>query len=545
MSDDVITSYGGPPPAPPPGNRRRKLWMAAGVAGLTGVVGLAALGGITARDQRSGDQDRASDTQPAAVPKQDTDGDPARTGEDVNASGTGWKGSGDRPGATQPGRPVPCDSDELIQAIEHANNNHGGTLELAKRCTYELTRSDAGDGTGPNGLPVITQAIVLTGHETKIVRAANADPFRILNVGRNGHLTLKNVIVKGGLTTADLIGTPPAPVELSGRPTATRAAAPEAAAPKAATTARAVAAPAPGVSGVSTLVDAGPADGAGILVQRGGHADLEHAEFVLHHAGGNGGAIANYGTARLAHGLVEASSAGEVGGGVFNASVLRVEESKITGNSAGAGGGVGNGVPSLDGSGGGGTFWAWKSTISHNRATGTAGGVLNYRGTTTLAQSEVHDNHSGQDGGGLVSVGDGQLALEQVRVAGNTADYTAGGVAVGVGSTAVIERSTIKDNVAEQSGGGLATFGGTTVLRDSKVVANRVVGLASVGGGIFSDGGQVRLERSKVADNFSVLPPGGIYTDNEGVEIDRDSAVTGNRPTNCLGSPVVPERCFG
>ncbi len=53
------------------------------------------------------------------------------------------------------------------------------------------------------------------------------------------------------------------------------------------------------------------------------------------------------------------------------------------------------------------------------------------------------------------------------------------------------------------------------------------------------------LIRTRVADNVATNQPGGIYTDNNRVEIDRKSAVTGNRPTNCLGSPVIPERCFG
>ena len=86
---------------------------------------------------------------------------------------------------------------------------------------------------------------------------------------------------------------------------------------------------------------------------------------------------------------------------------------------------------------------------------------------------------------------------------------------------------------------------GDVVLRDTEVVANQAVGHDSAGGGIVNDLGQVRLERSKVAHNVSVLPPGGIFTNNGGVTIDRASAVTGNRPTNCTGSLVIPNRCFG
>ena len=77
------------------------------------------------------------------------------------------------------GKEVPCDTDKLIQAIVFANNKHGGVLELAKGCTYNLTRNDY-EG---NGLPVITERITLKGEHTTISREATADYFRILNVG--------------------------------------------------------------------------------------------------------------------------------------------------------------------------------------------------------------------------------------------------------------------------------------------------------------------------------------------------------------------------
>ncbi|QOC91241.1 right-handed parallel beta-helix repeat-containing protein [Micromonospora craniellae] len=573
MSDDELTSYGGPPPVPP-GRRRRKIWVAAGVAGLTGVVGLAALGGVAARDQKSGDRHNTSDAQPAAAPTPDAPGPTAEAGGRTNhkATRSGAEQGADRKGREassgeqrrddkERGREVPCDSDKLIQAIEYANDNRGGTLELAKGCTYELTRSDVGDGTGRNGLPVITQAVTLAGRDTTIVRAPNAEAFRILNVGRSGHLTLKNVVVKGGLTEADPIAAARAKVDLSAKvvakptkagagtnakaATPTKAPAAKAATKVPAATSASAAEAARGAGGDATLVHVAPGDGAGLLVQRGGRADVEHSEFLLHHAGGNGGAIANFGTARVAYSRVATSSAGGVGGGVFNAGVFRLEESSITDNSAVAGGGIGNGVPGLGLPGAGGTLWVWKSTIEHNRATDNAGGVLTYRGTATLTQSRVVGNHSGEDGGGLLALGDGQLALEKVLVARNSADDTSGGLGVGLESTAVIAHSEITENVAERNGGGLATYGGTAVVRDTAIVANRVVGQNSVAGGIYNEGGQVRLERSTVQANFSVLPPGGIYTTNDGVRIDRSSAVTANRPTNCSGSPVVPERCFG
>ncbi|MFY1594979.1 right-handed parallel beta-helix repeat-containing protein [Micromonospora sp. WMMD737] len=534
MSDDVTRPDGGPPVGTPM-RGRRKLWLAAGVAGLTGVVGLAALGGLAARDDKSGDSERLSDAQ-ASAPKQNVSDagradDDARRADDEagkaddqaggnpaaeggNAwSGGDWSGDKDR-GHDGRVTEVPCDTDKLIQAIVHANRTDGATLKLARHCTYELTRSEYG-----NGLPVIKESIVLKGEGTAIVRAAEAERFRILNVGSGGHLALKDVTVKGGQTVA--AKTVPAPVSSFGRAEVAKA------------TAVTTAAPA-------------DADGAGILVQRGGRADLEYSRIVRNHAGWNGGGIANFGTTNLRHTTVEENSASGFGGGIFNVGVLRVEESKVSKNSARlGGGGIANGTTPNGTTVGGGTVWVWKSTISHNRTSSIGGGVFDNRGDIVLTQSEITDNTAGTDAGGLVTFSDGRLSLEKVVVARNHADGEAGGVGVGGGSNAVIEHSVIKENVAAGGGGGgLYNDEGNVTLRDSEVLGNQAVGEYGVGGGILNDFGRTKLISTKVVHNVATAPPGGIFTNNDGVLIDRKSAVKDNRPTNCKGSTVIPDRCF-
>lgn len=515
------------------------------MAGLTGVVGLAALGGLAAREQKSGDQDRTSDAQPAVAPQPEAAAGPIDKGAAKGERGAGWSGRDGPPAHRDAGKAakrVPCDSDKLIEAITYANANQGGVLELAHGCTYELTRAERGDG-----LPVIRQAITLTGRDTRITRAANVDPFRILHVGRGGHLTLRQVTIKGGQTPADLIALPARPKNLIGpfggptpttkkpaatpqAPAAAKPATPKSAAPKAA----------------AAAAVAGPSDGAGLLVQRGGRADIERSEFSINHSGGNGGAVANFGTTRLTHTLVERNSAAGSGGGVFNAGVLRVEDTRIAGNSAQiGGGGIGNGAPPDGTRRSGGTVWLWRSAISHNRTAGVGGGILDVLGTTTVGQSEVVDNTASEGGGGIVAYHGTRLALQRVLVARNSTDADAGGVAVSLESSAVIEQSVITENVAGGVGAGLYVWLGDVLLRDTEVVANQAVGQDSAGGGIVNNLGRVRLERSKVAQNVSVSAPGGISTNNDGVTIDRASAVTGNRPTNCIGSTIIPDRCFG
>ena len=48
-----------------------------------------------------------------------------------------------------------------------------------------------------------------------------------------------------------------------------------------------------------------------------------------------------------------------------------------------------------------------------------------------------------------------------------------------------------------------------------------------------------------MAHNFSTLPPGGVFNYGGKVNVDDKSAIKGNRPTNCLGSPSPVPNCFG
>ncbi|MEV4545854.1 right-handed parallel beta-helix repeat-containing protein [Micromonospora echinaurantiaca] len=579
MSNDVTTPDGEALTGPP--NRgRRKLWVAAGVAGLTGIVGLAALGGIAARDDSSGGSDRpdaqsnarqnVSDADRADDEKgksEDSKGEDSKGGDSKGGddrSGANWSRQEDRRDDKGKAKDVPCHTDKLIQAIVHANENHGGVLELAKGCTYELTRSERG-----NGLPVIKEKIVLKGHDTKIVRAATADRFRILNVGRGGHLTLKDVTIKGGQTEARKMVPPPmsAPrLDGSTQVAPAPAARPAMAAPQPAVTAtpQVSVTPTPGPGSGPALASPkrtptpapdlapptqpplGDADGAGLLVQRGGQADIEHSTFAQNRAGRNGGGIANFGTTTIRKSTIEHNSAEIFGGGIFNAGALRVEESKVVYNSAGTGGGgIANGTAPNGLTAKGGTVWVWKSTISHNRSGSVGGGLFDSDGETTLHQSKVTDNTAGgEGGGGIFAFVGSNLALEQVEVARNFTEGVGGGIAV-QRATLVVQHSLVKENESRRDGGGLHNLAGLVTLQDSEIVANRASGAGARGGGIFNDGGAVKLLRTKVAHNVATEPPGGIWTDVDRVFIDDKSAVKDNRPTNCQGSPVIPDNCFG
>ncbi|MFF3855863.1 hypothetical protein ACFYWL_22455, partial [Micromonospora sp. NPDC002575] len=304
MSHDETTPDGGMHTVPPaPVKRRRALWVATGVAGLTGVVGLAALGGLAARDDPSDDGQRLSDQHSATARQNVSDADRAQDGDrkadedagrhggqdpgeqddrsgqdDWSAGGGGPEGRGEgrRDGEQARAQEVPCNPDGLIAAITRANADNGGTLKLARGCTYTLT---ANNGPGGSGLPPITQNITINGQDSTLTRAANAAPFRFFDVVSGGHLRLTDVTLTGG----------EAP------------------------------------------------QGGAIRVASGGAADLEKAKLVDNNAlTGTGGAIDNAGTTTLGHSTVTDNTAVLAGGGINNTGLLTINDSTIAGNVAGA-----------------------------------------------------------------------------------------------------------------------------------------------------------------------------------------------------------------
>ncbi|MFD0786046.1 right-handed parallel beta-helix repeat-containing protein, partial [Micromonospora azadirachtae] len=308
--------------------------------------------------------------------------------------------------------------------------------------------------------------------------------------------------------------------------------------------AKAAAAPAPAdpaAADVGVLVETPEFnDGAGILVQPGGTADIEQSEILQNQAGGKGGGLANFGHTRISKSTVAENTAFLYGGGIFNAGVLQVDESSVKNNEAGIGGaGIANGAPGiLRDDVDGGALWLYKTEVTGNKTIGFGGGILDVEGDTKLEYAKVTDNTAVLAGGGIATA-DSQLTLKHVTVAKNSTVGVGGGLAIAFDSVATIEDSSIKENVAAFFGGGLFVEDSIVTLRKSEVAGNRAVGPLGIGGGIFTIfGSEVRVDETKVKDNFSTLPPGGIFNSpSSEVELDNKSAVTANRPTNCFNVP--------
>jgi hypothetical protein len=557
MSNYVAKNNASEPAAKP--KRRRKLWLASGVAGLTGVVSIAAVGvvatgaGAVGTDglRRSVAQQVSRDGDQNAVAPEGHKGKKEDRAD--NAADERARHDQKRDGEKRDhGKDVPCDSDKLIQALVFANENHGGVLNLAKGCTYSLTRSDAGDGTGPNGLPVITDNVVLKGHDTKIVRDATAEEFRILNVGRGGNLTVKGLTIKNGQTRAlPVNGDTPEVVwsRFSNSVEATKAAeAKQEYLPLLQAEPKGIALKAKAASAPSVLVDPESNDGGGVLVQPGGTASFEETHIVANQAGGVGGGLANFGKASLYHTTVADNTAFLYGGGIFNAGVLRVAESTVKNNDAIiGGGGIANGAAfifrdDIDG----GTAWIEKTEVTGNEVLGFGGGVLDIEGNTTVRYSKVTGNTALLAGAGVTAAGDDStLELAHAEIAKNTTAGVGGGLALGFRAIANVEETKIVENKAGFFGGGVFNGTGEATFRHSEISGNRAVGPLGVGGGIFTVAGVIDLEKTKVAYNFATLAPGGVFSFIGVVNVDDKSAITANKPTNCAGTFTPIPNCFG
>jgi hypothetical protein len=92
---------------------------------------------------------------------------------------------------------VACTEPALVQAITAINAAGGGNVVLTAGCTYNLTTSHGVGLNGPDGLPIITTVVTLTGNANVITRSSAA-LFRLIEVSRTGNLTLKSVTLSNG-----------------------------------------------------------------------------------------------------------------------------------------------------------------------------------------------------------------------------------------------------------------------------------------------------------------------------------------------------------
>ncbi|PZF98459.1 hypothetical protein C1I99_13330 [Micromonospora deserti] len=486
------------------------------MAGLTGVVGLAALGGMAARDNKSG-ADRLSESQSSTAKQNVSDagkadsapdkgkkgGSGSDEGQSMESYGREWRGKDgrewrgkddrrddrrdDRKDGEDHAKEVPCDTETLVEVVNKAVRDDGGVFKLAKDCTYKFTEQ-----TDQNAFPVIDEEIKILGNGAKLVHEGT-ELFRFFEVNSGGDLTLKDLTLSGG--------------QVSGPP---------------------------------------PAEGQGgaLLVQEGGKAHLKKVTLVHNRAtatgnGGNGGAIANFGYVTLEDSVAKDNHArstgtGGNGGAIYNEGELKVHNSLLEKNTA---------TTNAEGTG------------------GTGGAIANFNdGIVTIAYSQIIKNLASNDGGGINSEDDTRLTVNRTKIAGNTAGGEGGGIYFDSSNAMRVEHAIIADNKAAEDGGGIwhdsdtsSTITGTKfynntagrnggglfndgdlTLADSEFKDND----ARQGGAIFNNSGDLKIRHTKIIKNYASAPAGagGIFRDGGTVELDDKTVVKKNEPTNCAGT---------
>ncbi|CAM5691182.1 hypothetical protein [Streptomyces aurantiogriseus] len=339
--------------------------------------------------------------------------------------------------------PITCDEAALVDAVEAANLAGGGTIELAPDCVYSLDTAEPPVGAnGPNGLPVITEAITINGSNSVIERAtATGTPkFRLFEVGgTDGELTLNRVTLRNGNPTVDGSEDGGAILVDAGRVLVVNS---SVLSGNTAQEGGAVAS----LTGSSTTISSSIIKdnvalfGGGGLYNLGGSLTVG-SSVVSDNKAHHGSGIHNLGTLILQSSVVRNNSApvtGGAGGGVYNTGTATISSSSVQTNTAGIGGGLFN----LTGS-----TTVNSSAISGNTAADEGGGIRNYAtlnlNSTSLANNKV--TAAGSRGGGLYN-GTGTATLTHTSVRGNSAVLEAGGIYEDTGGTVDLVTSPVNGN---------------------------------------------------------------------------------------------------
>jgi predicted outer membrane repeat protein len=280
----------------------------------------------------------------------------------------------------------------LIDAITEANKNGEMNTITLEAGTYTLTAVN-NTTNGPNGLPVITSTLTITGagaDATIIERQASAPPFRLLLASG---LTLNGLTLQGGLLE-------------------------------------------PNTNFESTL-------GGGIY---GSNLTLTNCS-LTHNTAYSGGGI--YGSSitltncSLTHNT--AAAHGGAGGGIFGINLTRINCS-LTHNSADFGGGLASNVT---------TVRLTDCSLTYNHA-GVGGGILTQFDTVTLTNSTLAHN-TAKYGGGIASWNSRVMLTNSTLVYNTATlrDSFGGGGIANLSGTLRLTNSTLAHNTAGYVGGGL------------------------------------------------------------------------------------------
>ncbi|HYZ01330.1 MAG TPA: hypothetical protein VFA92_07540 [Candidatus Binatia bacterium] len=228
--------------------------------------------------------------------------------------------------------------------------------------------------------------------------------------------------------------------------------------------------------------------------------------------------------------LTVTGNVGTLGAGINNFGRADVTSSAITRNEGLHGGGLSNSTRS-------GNLSVTSSLVSGNRAesdAGVGGGLHNQTGGfVSVLDTAITGNRGDNSAGGVFNDHDSLMNLTNTQVSQNQAGplFSAPTVVLGGGirneGTMTLKTTSIEHNHAAKQGSTLARGGGiANLLSDQERSAPP----------------KLTLERSRVAGNLADDAAGGIYNNQGEVDL-TNTPVTGNRPSNCAGSPTPVSGC--
>jgi predicted outer membrane repeat protein len=412
---------------------------------------------------------------------------------------------------------------ELVAAINAANAAPDvDVIELTADITVSSVDNNAPIGfqfTGPNGLPVIVEPLVILGNGHAIARDESAPMFRLFAVlggfYGDGNLVLDNVVLRDG----DVSEAAPLPgcgwftcLENTGGAVLNYFGVVEAR---------------NGTAFFGNAADAGGAIGnlLGVTnlddVTFGSTADGNRANY--------GGALHNLGTdaaVSIRAGLFAGNQATTSGGAIHNRGQLTVSDSLLVdnhvtgydGNPFGQSGGGAVNNNSFQG------VAVFVNTRFEANSSWQAGAIGNFNASdVTLVNSDVVNNEATIfGGGGIRSDGSGaRLVLDSTRVEGNSALNSILGHGGGIQSgnaTLILNGATVSGNQASDDGGGIYADYAAATITNSRIENNTAAGFGD-GGGIYWNGpsSPLSIVASVIADNTASgfnSEGGGIFIDN-------------------------------
>lgn len=159
-------------------------------------------------------------------------------------------------------------------------------------------------------------------------------------------------------------------------------------------------------------------------------------------------------------------------------------------------------------------------------------------GKTTINRLTIRGGLTVAAGGGLRVAPGATAELHKAAVADNHAGggSTGGGIFNDGGTLRLVD-TTVRDNRASVGdGGGILTAGETTIT-GGVIDGNRAI--AGVGGGIYQAGGTLKLSHATIRDNRGDSGGGGIYQAG-GTLTATQTTVANNTPDNCQPDNLIP-----